>query len=51
MREKTQGRLSLQEQQTLDGLLSELRMQYVSMTSRVRPDPRGFSGSDITGGR
>ena len=51
LREKTQGRLSPQEQQTLDGLLSELRMQYVSMTARVRPAPRGFSGSDITGGR
>lgn len=51
LQEKTRGRLSLQEQQTLDGLLSELRMQYVSMTSRVRPAPRGFSGSDITGGR
>jgi Domain of unknown function (DUF1844) len=50
--QKTRGNLSAQEQQILEGLLAELRMQYVSL-SHTRPQarPRGFSGSDITGGR
>ena len=35
-----------------DGLLADLRMQYVSLTSTRQPNaPRGFTGSDITGGR
>ena len=35
-------------------ILSQLRMQYVSLTSAPRPPQggsRGFSGGDITGGR
>jgi Domain of unknown function (DUF1844) len=52
VREKSRGNLSQQEQQIVDGLLAELRMQYVSLTSAPRPaPPRGFSGGDITGGR
>ncbi len=55
LREKTGGNLSAQEGQFLDGLLAELRMQYVSLsTARTSAAPgggRGFSGSDITGGR
>ena len=55
LREKTGGNLSAQEGQFLDGLLAELRMQYVSLsTARPAGAPgsvRGFSGSDITGGR
>jgi hypothetical protein len=50
---KTRGNLAPQEQQIFEGLLADLRMQYVSLTS-TRPAPkapRGFSGSDITGGR
>ncbi|MCA1815521.1 MAG: DUF1844 domain-containing protein [Acidobacteria bacterium] len=50
VRDKTRGNLSQQEQQILEGLLAELQMQYVSLTS-TRRQPRGFSGSDITGGR
>jgi len=50
--EKTRGNLSAQEQQIVDGLLAELRMQYVSLTStRPAAPPRGFTGGDITGGR
>jgi hypothetical protein len=56
LRRKTSGRLSSEEQRFLDTILSQLRMQYVSLTSAPRgpqaPQPRGgFSGSDITGGR
>lgn len=51
---KTRGNLAGEEQQFLDMILSQLRMQYVSLTNAPRPPqggPRGFSGGDITGGR
>ena len=50
---KTSGNLVGEEQQFLDMILSQLRMQYVSLTSAPRPPQggRGFSGGDITGGR
>ncbi|HKP72524.1 MAG TPA: DUF1844 domain-containing protein [Pyrinomonadaceae bacterium] len=52
VQQKTRGNLGQQEQQILEGLLAELRMQYVSLTSTRPPaPPRGFTGSDITGGR
>lgn len=53
LRERTSNSLSPQERQFFDGLLTELRMQFVSL-SNARPStgPRGgFTGSDITGGR
>jgi hypothetical protein len=53
VREKSRGNLGAQEQQILESLLAELRMQYVSLTSARTPKtpPRGFTGGDITGGR
>ena len=57
LHQKTRGNLVGEEQQFLDMILSQLRMQYVSLTSAPRPPqgggggPRGFSGGDITGGR
>lgn len=50
---KTRGNLSAEEQQFLDMILSQLRMQYVSLTTAPRPPQggRGFTGGDITGGR
>lgn len=52
LQQKTRGNLAQQEQQIFEGLLADLRMQYVSLTSARQPKgPRGFSGSDITGGR
>jgi len=54
LQHKTQGNLAGEEQQFLDMILSQLRMQYVSLTSAPRPPQgggRGFSGGDITGGR
>ncbi|HEY9405742.1 MAG TPA: DUF1844 domain-containing protein, partial [Pyrinomonadaceae bacterium] len=53
IQQKTRGNLGTQEGQILEGLLAELRMQYISLTSKQRPPapPRGFTGGDITGGR
>jgi len=47
---KTKGNLTNQERQMLESLLSDLRMQFVSL-SNAAPKSRSFSGSDITGGR
>jgi hypothetical protein len=52
LEQKTRGNLSPQEHQIFEGLLADLRMQYVSLSSvRAPRQPRGFTGSDITGGR
>jgi hypothetical protein len=53
LQRKTRNNLVADEQQFLDTILSQLRMQYVSLTTAPRPPqgPRGFSGGDITGGR
>lgn len=50
LQKKTQGNLTTQEAQMLEGLLSDLRMQYVSLANATQT-PRTFSGKDITGGR
>ncbi|HEY0728189.1 MAG TPA: DUF1844 domain-containing protein [Pyrinomonadaceae bacterium] len=50
LQKKTAGNLSNKEKQMLDGFLSDLRMQYVSLVNAAPRSPR-FSGSDITGGR
>jgi hypothetical protein len=50
LQQKTRGNLSPQEKQIFEGLLADLRMQYVSLNSTIQPKaPRGFSGSDILG--
>jgi hypothetical protein len=49
LQKKTRGNLLPQEQQILEGLLADLRMQYVSLTNAA-PKARTFSSSDITGG-
>ncbi len=46
---KTKGNLDPQEDQMLEGLLADLRMQYVSFSGSPTP-PAKFSASDITGG-
>ena len=48
---KTRGNLDAQEAQVLEGLLADLRMQYVSFSSAPTPPPAKFSASDITGGK
>jgi hypothetical protein len=50
LQHKTRGNLSLQEQHLLDGLLADMRMQYVALTSPPAAR-RTYSGKDITGGR
>ena len=53
LQNKTRGNLNGEETQFLDMILSQLRMQYVSLANAPRPPQggRGFSGGDITGGR
>jgi Domain of unknown function (DUF1844) len=50
LQKKTAGNLTPKEQQMLEGLLADLRMQYVSLLNAT-PRAQRFSGSDITGGR
>jgi hypothetical protein len=50
LQQKTRSNLLPQEQQILESLLSDLRMQYVSLTNAVASKARGFSSRDITGG-
>jgi|GEM_PF-78812 len=49
LEKKTRGNLTPPEKKMLDGLLDDLRMQYVSLANTAKP--RAFSGKDITGGR
>ena len=50
LQKKTNGNLTPQEKRMLEGLLSDLRMQYVSLVNSPQQGKR-FTGSDITGGR
>ena len=51
LQQKTRGNLLPQEQQILDGLLADLRMQFVSLTSAHPPKTaRTYTGRDITVG-
>lgn len=47
---KTRNNLSAQEKQILEGLLADLRMQYVSLANATPPKTRTFTSGDITGG-
>ena len=51
LEQKTHGNLDEQEKQVLEGLLADLRMQYVSLQDSPTPPPSQFSASDIIGGR
>lgn len=50
LQKKTDGNLTPPEKRMLEGLLADLRMQYVSLVNSPQ-QARKFSGSDITGGR
>ena len=50
LQKKTTGNLAPQEKRMLEGLLADLRMQYVSLVNSPQ-QARKFTGSDITGGR
>src|SRR5688572_7823278 len=51
LEKKTAGNLDPQEDQMLEGLLADLRMQYVSFSGAPTPPAAKFSASDITGGK
>lgn len=51
LEQKSSGNLDEQEAQVLEGLLADLRMQYVSFSGSPTPPPAKFSASDITGGK
>lgn len=51
LQKKTAGNLTPQEKRMLEGLLADLRMQYVSLINAPQQPRSRFSGSDITGGR
>ena len=50
LQKKTRGNLLPQEGQILEGLLADLRMQYVSLSNATPPPARAYSSRDITGG-
>jgi hypothetical protein len=50
LQKRTAGNVSPQEKRMLEGLLADLRMQYVSLVNAPQ-QARKFTGSDITGGR
>ena len=50
LQKKTAGNLTPQEKRMIEGLLADLRMQYVSLVNSPQ-QPGRFTGSDITGGR
>jgi hypothetical protein len=50
LQQKTRGNLLPQEQQILESLLGDLRMQYVSLTHASPQKSRPFTGRDIVGG-
>jgi hypothetical protein len=52
LQKKTRGNLTSQEQQMVEGLLSDLRMQFVSLAEspRAKAAPP-FTGRDIIGGK
>jgi hypothetical protein len=50
LQKKTAGNLTAQEKRMIEGLLSDLRMQYVSLINAPQ-QARRYTGSDITGGR
>jgi len=50
LEKKTAGNLTSQEKRMIEGLLADLRMQYVSLVNSPQQAQR-FTGNDITGGR
>lgn len=51
LEQKTRGNLSRQEEQILEGLLADLRMQFVSLSNTAPPAKQRFTGRDIIGGK
>jgi hypothetical protein len=52
LQRKTRSNLNPEEQQILEGILSDLRMQYVALTGPARrTPPSGFTAGDILGSK
>jgi hypothetical protein len=52
LEKKTHGNLTAQEEKILEGLLADLRMQYVSLANTPsNKASRAYTGRDITGGK
>ena len=51
LQEKTRGNLHPQEAKIFIGLLSDLRMQFVSLSKATPAKPGGLTGRDIIGGK
>jgi hypothetical protein len=51
LQQKTRGNLDREEARLLEGMLADLRMQFVSLSgSASKSAPGGFTGRDIIGG-
>ncbi|HEX8746537.1 MAG TPA: DUF1844 domain-containing protein [Pyrinomonadaceae bacterium] len=51
LEQKTRGNLSSQEERILEGLLADLRMQFVSLSQPSPSAKQRFTGRDILGGK
>lgn len=51
LEQKTRGNLSKQEERILEGLLADLRMQFVSLSPSAPSAKQRFTGRDILGGK
>ncbi|HKS29990.1 MAG TPA: DUF1844 domain-containing protein [Pyrinomonadaceae bacterium] len=51
LEQKTRGNLSKQEERILEGLLADLRMQFVSLSQPAPTAKQRFTGRDILGGK
>jgi hypothetical protein len=52
LQKKTRGNLNREEAQILEGILSDLRMQFVSLNSpSSKGAPRAYTANDILGGK
>jgi Domain of unknown function (DUF1844) len=51
LQKKTHGNLTAAEAKIIEGWLSDLRMQFVSMTSAAAAKAPAFTGRDIIGGK
>jgi hypothetical protein len=52
LQKKTRGNLNHEEEEIFEGILSDLRMQFVSLNSpAAKGAPRGYTANDILGGK
>jgi hypothetical protein len=51
LEQKTRGNLSQQEKRIMEGLLADLRMQFVSLSQPAPAAKQRFTGRDILGGK